>query len=367
MEESKEEKREELIQQKLLKKRLGKFYTENYQHIMQGFELPSLHETHFIEPFVGKGHLLEFLKSYYQTELSNIPISFYDLESHVEGTQVRDSIQNPPDYTNAFVITNPPFLALNKTREKETFHMYGVNDLYKCFLKTIIHRDCIGGLLIIPINFWSSIRKNDILLRKMFLEKYKVKKMNLFEERVFHDTSFMVTSFLFERRQEGDDDFSIPTTIYPSKKEISFEVSEFTYWMIGGDLYHLPQNEGISVTRVYEKENGEWENPNTRLYLHALDDGIEKRIHLEFVTDREMYIGKESDRSYCSLSIHPPLQDETQRLLADRFNRFLEKKRTEYHSMFLTNYRESREFARKRISFQLAYEIINYLISHPEE
>jgi hypothetical protein len=367
MEESKEEKREELIQQKLLKKRLGKFYTENYEHIMQGFELPSLHETHFIEPFVGKGHLLEFLKSYYQTELANLHISFYDLESHVEGTQVRDSIQNPPDYTNAFVITNPPFLALNKTREKDPFHMYGVNDLYKCFLKTIIHRDCVGGLLIIPINFWSSIRKNDILLRKMFLEKYKVKKMNLFEERVFHDTSFMVTSFLFERRQEGDDNFSIPTTIYPSKKEVSFEVSEFTYWMIGGDLYHLPQNEKISVTRVYEKENGEWENPNTRLYLHALDDGIEKRIHLEFVTDREMYIGKESDRSYCSLSIHPPLQDEMQRLLADRFNRYLEKKRTEYHSMFLTNYRESREFARKRISFQLAYEIINYLISHPGE
>ena len=364
---SKEEKREELVQQKQLKKRLGKFYTENYEYIFQGFELPNLDESDFIEPFVGKGHLLEFLKSYYKTDLSNIRISYYDLESHLEGTEVRDSIQNPPDYTDAFVITNPPFLALNKTKEKETFHMYGANDLYKCFMKTIIHRDCKGGLLIIPINFWSSIRKNDILLRKMFLEKYKVIRMNLFEERVFHDTSFMVTSFLFERRQEGDDDFIIPTKIYPSKKEVEFEVSEFTYWMIGGDLYHLPQNDGISVSRVYEKEDGNYENPNTRLYLHALDDGIEKRIHLEFVTDREMYIGKDSDRSYCSLSIHPPLKDEEQRLLAERFNRYLEKKRKEYHSMFLTNYRESREFARKRISFQLAYEMINYLISHPQE
>lgn len=365
--ESKEEKREEFIEQKKLKKRLGKFYTENYQHIMQGFELPPLHETHFIEPFVGKGHLLEFLKSYYQTELDQMKIDYYDLECHVEGTQVRDSIQNPPDYENKFILTNPPFLALNKTKEKETFHMYGANDLYKCFLKTLIHRNCQGGLLIIPINFWSSIRKNDLLLRQLFLEKYKVIKMNLFEERVFHDTSFMVTSFLFERRAEGDDDFVIPTLIFPSKKEVSFEVSEDTYWMIGGDLYHLPQNDGITVSRVYEKEDGSYENPNTLLYLHALDDGIQKRIHLEFVTDRDLYIGKESDRSYCSLSIHPPLQHEMQRLLADRFNRFLEKKRKEYHSMFLTNYRESREFARKRISFQLAYEIINYLISHPTE
>ena len=77
----KEQKREEMIQHKLLKKRLGKFYTENYQHIMQGFQLPPLHETHFIEPFVGKGHLLEFLKSYYQVNLDQLAKEIFNENS----------------------------------------------------------------------------------------------------------------------------------------------------------------------------------------------------------------------------------------------------------------------------------------------
>ncbi len=359
---------ENVMNNKILKKELGKFYTENYNHIFQGFQLPTNYRDYlFIEPFVGKGHLLHFLQDYYKVNIDNLNIEYYDLENHIEGTIVRDSIQNPPDYnrSNTFVITNPPFLALNKTKHKETFHMYGTNDLYKCFLKTIIHRNCHSGLLIIPINFWSSIRKNDILLRKMFLEKYKVTRMNIFEERVFSDTSFLVTAFHFTTRIEGDDDFCIPTFIFPCRKEMVFEISEETYWMIGGELYHLPQNDGIVISRIVENEDGTQTWPNTRLFLNGLDDGMEKRINLEYLEGSvDLYIGKESDRTYCSINIIPSIGEIEQRRLAQRFNEFLEEKRTEYHSMFLTNYRESREFARKRISFQLAYQIINFLLSN---
>ena len=41
----------------------------------------------------------------------------------------------------------------------------------------------------------------------------------------------------------------------------------------------------------------------------------------------------------------------------------MKKNREKYHSLFLTNYRESNTIARKRISFNLAYEIVNYLLS----
>jgi hypothetical protein len=352
------------------KKQLGKFYTEEYNYIFQDFLLPPHDSTHFMEPFVGKGHLLRFLENYYNLPLASLHIDYFDLEQHMEGTDIRDSIQTPPHYENTFILTNPPYLALNKTNEKETFRMYGVNDLYKCFLKTVIHGNPSGGLFILPINFWSSIRKSDILLRKMFLERFQIVRMNLFEQRVFHDTTFTVTSFLFQKRNEHNDNYIIPTYIFPSKTYKEFEISEFTHWMIGGELYHLPQNEGIVISRVYQRENKDEivGNPNTRIFLHALDDGVEKRIHLEFLEHgKDLYIGKDTDRTYASLQIHPPLSEIEQRGIVKRFNQYLEKKREEYHSMFLTNYRESRDFARKRISFQFVYQILNYLISHPNQ
>jgi hypothetical protein len=358
------ETKEKNKRDKIKKKNLGKFYTENYQYIFQHFDLPDYQQTQFIEPFVGMGHLCSFLSNYYHIPISELHIETYDLENHYHNVTIQDTIRNPPNYENKFVITNPPFLARNKCEDKEIFNMYGYNDLYKCFLKTLIHQNCEGGLLILPINFLSSIRKSDILLRKLFLEKYKILGMNLFEEKVFHDTSFMVCSFLFQRRMEDDDDYLIRTMIYPQKINKEFEISENTFWMIGGELYHLPQNKDIVISRVYRKNDGSHTPPNTRLFLHALDDGKNKRIHLEFMNmDKDLFIGIHSDRSYCSIHISPAISIERQQRLAEQFNLFIEEHRERTHSMFLTNYRESKEFARKRISFQFAYQIMNYLLS----
>ena len=44
------------------------------------------------------------------------------------------------------------------------------------------------------------------------------------------------------------------------------------------------------------------------------------------------------------------------------FNEFLEAKREKYHSLFLTNYRESKDIARKRISFDLVYQIVEFIL-----
>lgn len=49
---------------------------------------------------------------------------------------------------------------------------------------------------------------------------------------------------------------------------------------------------------------------------------------------------------------------ELQQKLVFLFNNFLSKKRKEMFSLFLSQYRE---FARKRISFNLVYDIISHL------
>ncbi len=360
------------INEALKKKKLGKFYTENYNYIFQDFILPDYSSTSFIEPFVGKGHLLQFLKNYYHIDLSSLNIQFYDLEDHLPNTIVQDTLSKPPEYKDKYVVTNPPFLARNKSDKKEIYDMYGNDDLYKCFIKTIIHGDVLGGCLIVPINFISSIRKNDIDLRQMFFMKYKIIRLNLFEEKVFEDTDYNVIAFQFERRKENDLNFHLPIFIYPDNIYKEFEISEKTHWMIGGELYHLDSNEQYEIKRVFEKE-GKVEDeeiitqPNNRIFLYALDDGVKNRIRLEYFPDEKpLFVGKESDRSFASFHILPMLTEEKQRKLIEKFNSFLEENRTKYHSLFLTNYRESKFTARKRISFQLVYTILKHLLSKPD-
>lgn len=46
------------------------------------------------------------------------------------------------------ILTNPPYLARNKSMNKELFDKYNINDLYKCFIEILL-----DGILIVPLNF----------------------------------------------------------------------------------------------------------------------------------------------------------------------------------------------------------------------
>jgi hypothetical protein len=54
------------------KKKLGQYYTTNYKYILKGLKIPS-NIKKVIEPFAGKGDLLNFIPK-------NIKIECYDLE-----------------------------------------------------------------------------------------------------------------------------------------------------------------------------------------------------------------------------------------------------------------------------------------------
>ena len=57
--------------------------------------------------------------------------------------------------------------------------------------------------------------------------------------------------------------------------------------------------------------------------------------------------------------------DENKQIeLVEKFNKFLDERRKKYNSLFLTNYRESKDIARKRISFDLVYLIVGYLLEN---
>ena len=176
------------------KKQLGQFYTTNYEYILKNMQIPD-NITTIIEPFVGCGDLLSFIKNKQQYH-----IEIYDIDPKYENTIKQDTLKNPPQYKDKFVLTNPPYLARNKSKNKEIYDKYDCNDLYKCFISILIENVCEGGIIIIPLNFISSIRKSDITLREKFLKIYSIHTINIFEESVFEDTSYSVCSLYFTKK-----------------------------------------------------------------------------------------------------------------------------------------------------------------------
>ena len=338
------------------KQQLGQFYTTNYEYILQNLNIPD-NVSNIIEPFAGQGHLIKFVETFNK----KFNIECYDIDPQNDELNIikQDTLLNPPNFSNKFIITNPPFLARNKSKDKTYFDKYDENDLYKCFLKILSENTCIGGIIIISLNFWTAIRKKDIETRELFLSNYKVNRLNIFEESVFDDTSYAICAFQFEKKDNNEDNI-IHTTIYPSNTNINITLNNDNNYIIGGEIYEL--NGSYTINRLTSKNK---HKANTNLLLKCIDDSKDKQICLSYNTKH--YIDNTPNltaRSYATLIIEPEINEEQQHNLVKKFNTFMKDKRTEYHSLFLTNYRENKDkgFARKRISFKLAYNIISYLI-----
>lgn len=329
------------------KKELGQFYTTNYEYIMTGINMKK--ELSIIEPFVGKGHLLQLLNK-------SCNIEMYDIDPKIPEGIILDTLLNPPSYNNKFVLTNPPYLARNKSGDKKIFDKYKQNDLYKCFLQSIINDNPLGGAIIIPINFWCSVRASDLKLRKMFLKSFNIVRVNIFSERVFDDTSSCVCVVHFYKRMKKDKE-GIDFCFFPSKRRINIVLNEENMYTIGGELFKLKTDKSIKVDRL-TRNNKDGEGV-TNIYLKCIDDN--NKISLSIKKKRYCDETKNlSARSFATLVINPPISDERQIKLIYEFNTFLNEYREKYNSLFLTSFREMK---RKRISFSFAYKIINYLLS----
>jgi len=339
-----------------MKKELGQFYTKNYNYILQNIKIPD-NIVNIIEPFAGEGDLIKYIN---QSD-KNYNVCMYDIDPKKDEIIKRDTLLNPPDYKNKFVITNPPYLARNKSDNKEIYDKYKVNDLYKCFIVNIIEEKCDGGILIIPLNFISSTRKNDVLLRERFLSIYSIIQINIFEEQVFSDTSCTVCSLLFNNINIENNEINID--IYPSKINIKTRLNKENNYTIGGELYNLVKNNKYKMKRLTSKNLSE---KNTNIVIKCIDDNSKSMIRSEYVSDQDkIFIDntpKCSARGYLTLIIEPTINEEKQKKLVNDFNDYLYKNRIKYNSLFLANYRESNDIARKRISFDLVYKIIGHLI-----
>ena len=340
------------------KKKLGQFYTTNYKHILKNTAIPQ-HISKIIEPFCGKCDLIKFIDN-----APNYEIELYDIDpnnvSENNSSIVQDTLKNPPNYEGSFVLTNPPYLARNKSADKSVFNLYGLNDLYKCFIKSIINNNPLGGIMIIPLNFISSIRKADVELRRDFLKHFKINIINIFEKPVFSDTTYSVCSIMFEKISDTTTTSNAITSyIYPGGTTIEITFNAANNYTIGGEIYKLPLSKDIKIERATRTTKKNMHITN--MLLKCIDDSATSKICLKIVSDSDKFIDetpKLSARSYASIAINKKITMETQQLVVAEFDRYLNEQRTLYNSLFLTNYRNNN---RKRISFELAFNIINYI------
>lgn len=318
------------------KKQYGQFYTTNVEYILDGFNKPST--NNLIEPFVGSGEILKW------AEINET----YDIDPKISNVKQQDTLTNPPDYNNKFVITNPPYLLRNKNKDKTLYEKYKTDDLYKVFIKTIVDGNIDGGILILPLNF---ICSSDHKIRNYLLSRYNITKMNVFEETVFNDTDIPICAFQFNR---GGGTQSFDITFYPSRKKITVEINANDKWMVGGHL-HRPVKSEFKIGRLLKGQT-----PTTTLFLYATDTGsMDGRIRLE---QKKPFYGKETDRNFATITSNFPILDEP--FVVKEFNERLEKYRDKYNSLFLTNFRNSTKlYTRKRIQFKLAFNIIKKILN----
>lgn len=339
------------------KKEFGQFYTTNYEYILQNMKIPK-NVKNIIEPFAGNCDLIKFIdnKKEYNIEL-------YDIEPKNKNIIKKDTLKNPPNYDDKFILTNPPYLARNKNKNKELYDLYKCNDLYKCFILNLIDSECYGGIIIIPLNFISSIRKNDVILRKKFIEKFDLKKINIFEEQVFDDTKYSVCCISFRRRKEEKQNIT-KIYVYPNSKKMDVLFDKNNNFTIGGEIYNLPYDKEYKIERATKLTKNK--NKITNILLKCIDDSKDNKLCLKIVKDEEIFIDETknlSARSYATLVVNKDISLKKQKLLVKEFNKLIEEYRDKYNSLFLTNFRESNSIARKRISFDLSFKICNYILS----
>lgn len=174
----------------------------------------------------------------------------YDIEPKREDIIKRDTLLNPLNYKDTWIITNPPYLARNKSKCKDIFNLYNTNDLYKCFIKTLTqNKKCLGGIIIIPAGLFFSSRDIDNNCRNEFMSNYKIIQIKYFEEKVFNDTNTTVVAILFELSDKLLVEQDVKWIIMPSKEERIFNMSYSNNWIIGGDIYKIYSSKSIKVSR----------------------------------------------------------------------------------------------------------------------
>lgn len=365
------------------KKNLGQFFTTNSDYILHGFE-EFVREKEISDPFAGNQDLLNWAKNNNCKKI----IGFDCDKKYVDEKNVflGDSINSPKEYK--FVCTNPPYLHKNKaTNEIKEIFFSGKHskfeDLYQISIFSILSSE--EGIIIVPLNFLCA--ENSKKIRELFFDKFEIVKLNIFSEQVFDDTTYNVVAFYFRKKNKASEINLIDATVYPENIKIKLKLEKNFDWQFGGEFTNRIKNtkNNLGIFRLTEDflKYGEYEveialqNIKEKkllgirddikkvlskniLFLRAIDSKNGKKIQLEDIRKYKIagLVGKNTSRNMAHIIFKKGVAIEDQKSMMEKFNEELNRNRKKYHSFFLTNFRDNN---RKRISFDFAYKLLNYI------
>ncbi len=333
--------------------------------------------------------------------------------------ELRDNLERFPDFLkydkkSIFHITNPPYLYLGYIRKHEETQKYlklfedennGYQDLYQIAMINDLRNQLDNLIYLIPSNFLFGASVSN-KFRKDFLKFYKIKKMIIFETKIFEFTGTNICIGFFERKKIPKSENvkfngvkikrqnrEIKKT-YLLKTEYKYragsEFDEFleensvktplnvNYYLLKKDVMNNKGRHKLSVIDANNYKNGHYNKLDLRvndnlknkietniLYVRTVDTGSrDGRVGLGIITEDfnvdGIYVSGNTYRTHpIQIFLDPEISHNEQILLKKYFNLLLESFRKKLDSEFLTTYKySSAEYTRKYLGLTQVRKII---------
>jgi len=331
------------------KQKNGQYFTASANTLLKDFAFV-VKDKHVIDPFAGAGHLTDWAIS-----CGAASISKYDIEPITADTIKNDSILMPPCFTNKVLITNPPYLSRNKSKNKTLYEAWNQDDLYKCHLAALCESDLQEGIIIIPSNFLCEARAK---ARNLFFEHFKIIKVKYFQEQIFEDATTGVIIMHF-KRGSGTSQFEI--IYYPNGDTENVSLEKKYKWIHGKDFFdYIVSKRTMKINNIVLGDN---KTSNSNIVISLLDgskrglcayynEGVPHRTAPKAFTTYQIYFEDETR-----------LSEEQERKIVTLYNKKLNEFRKQYHSMFLSNYMGATQKIKSRsYSYKLLERCIQEIV-----
>ncbi|MFW9781767.1 MAG: N-6 DNA methylase [Candidatus Heimdallarchaeota archaeon] len=333
--------------------------------------------------------------------------------------KVRDNLEKFPTFLHEdnlplFHITNPPYLYLgyiNKHEETQRYLKFfkgeneGYQDLYQIAMINDLRNKIDNLIYIIPSNFLFGASVSN-KFRLDFLKHYNIKKMIIFETKIFKYTGTNICIGFFFRKTEpkveivefnglkikkknqkikrtyllkpkykyragsGFEEFldekrienPLSVNYYLLKKEVMKNKGDIMIEVIDANNY---RNNRYITLDLYVNEHLKNKIKNNILYVRTVDTGsYNGRVGLGIINEDfnvyGIYVSGNTYRTHpIQMFLDPELPISQQKLLMDYFNFILEYFRKILDSEFLTTYKYSQaEYTRKYLGLTQVRKLI---------
>jgi len=311
----------------------GQFFTTNSASLLAPY-VDLVRGKKVVDPFAGGGDLLRWAAENGAANLQGFDLE--PCEFDLCAIEPRDSLLNPPDLAGSFLVSNPPYLAANKSRDKRPFEHWGQNDLYKCHLASIVESGCNEGVLILPSNFISERRAK---ARALFFENFQLLRLDYFYYQVFPEATTGIAVMAFQREKLVNER-SFPAFIHYSPErteQVSVNISPQQDWLWGEEFFRFIDLKPLSIQKWTGVSKSDMDGGFlSNIVLGLLDKGA-WRQGLSFNSGKPVICGEKSFTTY-QLVLPEALPESTQRRVIELFNERLEFFRERYHGLFLANF-----------------------------